>query len=271
MNALSLPKRVTLELTNRCNRACPECPRHKMRYSIGDMPLSIFTRIIDQLPDDTTIVPFFRGESLVHPQFADAMHQLHRFSTVQLATNGDALNASNINAIIASCSFVSLSLHDFGLNHDATEWLMAAENAGVTTQVSILATQIPNGQKQVFIDTWLQWVNRVRIYMEHSHRGFGDTALNLKCLDQPCPKPFEEMAVYWDGKAALCNHDWDNGYPLGDLTTQTVEHVWHSHAYEDVRNLHNDGGRCRIDACKACDYWMVPQLPNHMFGELYTN
>ena len=44
-----MPKRVTIEFTNRCNRACLGCPRNKMTYPIGDMSLSLLNKIVEQL------------------------------------------------------------------------------------------------------------------------------------------------------------------------------------------------------------------------------
>jgi hypothetical protein len=42
---MQYPKRVTIELTNRCNRACIGCPRHKMRYPQGYMTPELFYKI----------------------------------------------------------------------------------------------------------------------------------------------------------------------------------------------------------------------------------
>ena len=64
------PKRVTLELTNHCNLRCVMCPRKYMRGPKGYMSFSLYKNIIGQLAEhrDTALVPFFRGESLLHPR-----------------------------------------------------------------------------------------------------------------------------------------------------------------------------------------------------------
>ena len=262
-----LPNRVTLELTNRCNRACEGCPRHKMAYPLGDMDISLLTDIVEQLPPETVIVPFFRGESLLHPRFADAMEKLRKFNTVQLATNGDYLTMQHQHAITASCSFVSLSLHSLARPRP---FLPAAKNEGVTTQVSILETLLP-ANKMDYVNAWLKCVDRFRIYKEHSHNGFGDITDGGEDVGWACMKPFREMVVYWDGKVALCNHDWGNQHPLGDLNIQSVKKVWNGPAYHRVRKLHSEGFRRKAPSCQDCDFWMVSYLPNKMFGELYTN
>lgn len=272
---MNLPRRVTLELTNRCTRHCYGCPRLKMTYPLGDMSLELLKKILDQLPSDACVIPFFRGESLIHPRFYGMMKLFRRFEDVQIATNGDLLTLDNQNAILKSCSFVSYSLHKFGYPDefmDVVNFLGRARNSDILTQVSILETMILR-DKELFVEKWLKYVDRVRIYVEHSHVGFGDVELKYQQIRGygPCCKPFVDMVVYWDGKVALCNHDWDNHDPLGDLNTQTIKEIWNGSKYQEVRNLHKTGFLKAIESCKNCDYWMTDYLPNKMFGEVYTN
>lgn len=270
-----MPKRVTLELTNKCNRRCRGCPRNKMTYPLGDMSLTLLQRIIEQLPSSTTIVPFFRGESVFNPDFVEALKMLRKFKTVQMATNGDLLTASKKDAILEACSFVSYSLHGPSLPADLidiTQFLDEARSKGLSTQASILETEIPDGYKQTLVDGWLQHVDRFRIYVEHSKDGFGDVDSKYRedHGDWPCTKPFTDMVVYWDGKVALCNHDWDNQEPLGDLNIQTVEEVWNGERYNQIRDFHQTGRRKQLNSCKDCDFWMLEYIPNKMFGEVYS-
>jgi len=276
------PARVTIELSSRCNRLCRGCPRAKMNYPQGDMPLPLFQKVLGQLRNDTVIVPFFRGESLLHPKFEEMMRLLAAggYRTVQLATNGDMLNIKNSAAILSACSFVSFSLHRYDLPHSSlypkiVDFLYGAKLHGVQTQVSILDTMIPEaaGEKERFVQQWLRHADRVRIYAQHSRSGFGDVDRSRYkvCGDRlPCAKPFSETVVYWDGKVALCNHDWDNPSPLGDLNSQTLPDVWTAKPYGEVRRLHRAGKGAQVPSCATCDHWAVQLTPNRMFGELYV-
>ena len=261
----SLPSRVTLELTNRCNRACEGCPRHSMIYPIGDMSITLLTSITDQLTRNVCIVPFYRGEATLNPQFPEAMQILRRFREVQFATNADFLTRSNKKAILGACSFVSVSLHDYLLPHQTRlpAFFYEALDAGVETQLSILDPLVKD--KTGFTEAWLRHVDRVRIYKTHSADGFG----SMKGEEVPtgaCSKPFEEMVVYWDGKAGLCNHDWNNGLNLGDLSTQSIKEVWQGKAYQKVRLEHQEGRRRMVAACRSCCF-----APDQVYGELITN
>lgn len=260
---MHLPKRVTIELTNRCNRNCEGCPRHKMNYPQGDINENLFTEIITQLPNTTTMVPFYRGESTLHRQFSSFLTQLHRFRDVQFATNGDYLTPQNKQAILQNVTFLSLSLHSFLMPHE-TRWLSFLYDclgAGVDTQVSIVDTEVDETHRGRFITEWKQHVNRVRIYETHSQDGFG--SMNCQHPISACSKPFEDMVVYWDGKVGLCNHDWNNQTYLGDLNVQSVEEVWRGLPYEVTRSQQRLGMRGLIPSCRNCSF-----ESNKIYGEV---
>jgi radical SAM protein with 4Fe4S-binding SPASM domain len=230
----------------------------------GYMNPTLFQKIINQLPENTTIVPFFRGESLTHPLFPTYMRQLKQFKTVQLATNGDVITPANQQAILNACTFLSVSLHEFkypnqtrfiGLLYDAL-------GKGLETQVSILETLLPERKRKGFIKAWQKHVNKVRIYKEHSINGFGDI-LNTPQPTTPCHKPFEDMIIYWNGNVGLCNHDWNNSVYLGNLNTQSIKEVYNGSAYMNVRSQHLSGNRCAIATCKDCSF-----NSNKVYGEI---
>ncbi len=264
---MNFPKRVTIELTNRCNRSCQGCPRLKTTYPLGDMDWELFKNIVWELPKETVVVPFFRGEPLLYPTFTHAMDELHKFHEVQLASNGDYLNHDNLKAILRTCTFFSLSLHELRILPTLREMqlLNQLKKTAVITQVSILESLLPIQNKQIFIKNWRIYVDRVRIYHEHSHIGFGDTNLNIEDNGDPCSKLFSDLAIYWDGKTALCNHDWQNHNPIGDVNHQSISEIWSTQTYQNIRNMHNQGKRRSIPSCQNCDYWS-----KQTFGEIYT-
>ncbi len=260
---MQFPKRVTIELTNKCNRACTGCPRHKMIYPQGYMAPELYKNIIAQLPRYTVIVPFFRGESTMHPYFATYMRLLKGFKEVQLATNADYLTPRNQKAILNNCTFISISLHEYKLPYQCKflSFLKDAACRGLETQISIVENMLPKNRHKHFVKMWQRYVDRVRIYKEHSANGFG--CMNLPVTIQACNKPFEDLIVYWDGKVGLCNHDWNNSESLGDLNVQSIRRVWRGLPYQTVRCLHENGLRNQVKVCESCSF-----QPNQIYGEL---
>lgn len=237
-----------------------------MYYPRGNMNLSLLTKITKQLPSETVAVSFFRGEPLLHPQFNEAIRILGKFKKVQLATNGDYLTTPKQKAILDSCTFISLSLHEF-LKPEATSWtgfLFDCQKNGVETQVSILDKLVDPKHHDAFVNDWKQHVDRVRVYASHSGNGFGN--MNNKIVNSTCCKPFTEMIVYWDGHVGLCNHDWNLSFPLGDLNVKSVSQVWRGANYDGVRDLHNIGLRRSVPTCEFCSF-----ENKKVYGELIKN
>lgn len=110
------PKRITIELTNKCNLDCVFCPRRYMESELDFMDKNLFTKIIDEIAKypDTVIVPFFRGESLLHPDFNFFMEYMRKKSerfVVQLATNAVVLDDEKIDVILKNkIDFLSIQM-----------------------------------------------------------------------------------------------------------------------------------------------------------------
>jgi len=271
---MSFPVRVTIELTNNCNRACIECPRNLAPMQTGYMKCSLYRKIIRQLPDETVVVPFFRGESTMHPNFYSLMKELKRFEQVQLASNGDFLHQKRIRkGILENCTFFSVSLHKHLLPESVkhvTDFMWDANLAGLTTQVSIVDCNL--NDKTEFVNNWLDHVDRVRIYRRHSIKSIGDIPDLEHIIDsgEPCRKPFKEIAVYFDGRVALCNHDWNQEFQLGNLNNNTLMSVFNCGAYNFIRHWHSNKQRTSVPSCRNCMGWAEQYIPSGMFGELYT-
>jgi len=236
-----------------------------MDYPVGDMSISLLTKVTKQLPSNIDVVAFFRGEPLLNPHFTEAMTLLEKFNVVQLATNGDYLTKTNRKAILDTCTFVSLSLHEFLFPHQTRfpSFLYECLGAGIETQISILDSLIDESKIARFIREWRLHTDRVRIYKTHSQDGFGNMGV---IVNDRCDKPFEELVVFWDGKVGLCNHDWNGSFPLGDLNKQTINQVWNHSNYAGVRELHEMGLRRAVPTCEFCSF-----RSKKIYGELIKN
>ena len=75
MKKLDFPNRITIELTNQCNVSCSFCPRQKINMEIGFMDIKLYKKIIDEASSHLPVklVLFFRGESMLHPQFIECL------------------------------------------------------------------------------------------------------------------------------------------------------------------------------------------------------
>lgn len=288
-----VPDRITVELTNNCNLSCRMCPRHHMNYALGFMDRDLFARIVDEMHANgvKTLVPFFRGESLLHPHFLEMMeYAKNRGLVIQLATNGVLLHRDTARRIVAlGVDFLSVSVDSIRPDQYASirtgssfhallqgvgtllEERSALCSALPVTQVSAVDIGIDPEEKRQFVDFWLSRVDRVRIYPQHSTNGKFGSLEGVTAGDRkPCLKPFSDMVVYWDGKAAACNHDWDRHEILGDVAARGLLETWRSAEYRELRERHL---RCSFspgEVCSDCDHWAQYYSEEGLIGELYT-
>jgi len=299
---LDFPNRLTLELTNGCNLACVMCPsrlgsgRQGKGYSKGMMGQALFERVVDEasahLP--VALVPFFRGESLLHPKLVPLLAYAKRrgLGPIQLVSNGMLMSARLAQELLdLGLDFVSFSLDtvrpaeyarirrggNFARVMANVEGFIRRRNAGgyaTEVQVSATRTAANAGSIEEFVAHWRGRVERVRIYYEHSadgHPGSLDCPEVPKDMPrQPCHKPFCDLVAYWDGRVAACNHDWQREPALGDLNRQSVAGVWHGAAYEALRQEHLAPERLRDATCRHCDHWKMYYLERPFIGELYV-
>lgn len=291
------PRRITAELTNHCNYRCPMCPsRLGLKKPRGLMPTALFRRIVDQSREHlpVALVPFFRGESLMHPELVRLLDYAvsSGMGPIQLASNGSLLDEPLGQGLLDSgLSFISFSVDTVDpleytqqrpggeldkVRGNIEHFIANRDRGGYSTTVQVSATRTEHnaGSIERFVEFWRGRADRVRIYYEHSKDGHLGS---LDCPElagpmsrRPCHKPFEDMVVYYDGWAGLCNHDWYRADGLGDVAAWGVARVWASEAYQDIRRQHLET-QISDSVCQHCDHWKVSYLEDGLIGELYQD
>ncbi|MEW6667499.1 MAG: radical SAM protein [Thermodesulfobacteriota bacterium] len=279
------PRRITIELSAACNLSCVMCPRRHAGLHGGFMERALFERVVEELGDHELegVVPFFRGEPLLHPEFLEMITRLRQCTPapIQLATNALLLTAELGKALLElGIDFISFSLD--AIHRDTYERIRLGsdfdrvmENVHAflrmrdlsthsRTVVQVSATEGPENERELpdFIRYWKPRVDRVRIYPRHSDGGrygsLSHPAHRRPAAGRvPCRKPFTDFVICADGHAALCNHDWDkNGTnPLGSVMRQSLEEIWKGKSYGEVRLRHLAREWNALNPCGQCDHW----------------
>lgn len=291
------PERVTLELTNSCNLNCVFCPRRVMAKHLGFLDIDLAKRLIDEMAEHlpVSVVPFFRGEPLLHPNWDEILLYMKQrgLGPIQLTTNATLMDEEVAGKLIdIGVDFVSFSLDTLDVEkyenaRQGANYSQVTENISRLLQmkshvgkkypeIQISAIDIPQYRDGMndFVKFWQPKVDRVRIYIEHSQDGHpGSIAEPLPEFDKrlPCRKVFTDMVILWDGEVALCNHDWtrEKGQRIGIVAENSIAEVWLSNRYQEIRTLHQNGSVDDEPLCKHCDHWKMYFLPDGYLGRLY--
>jgi len=238
-----------------------------MEYPIGFMDMALYTKLIDEIAayPDRTLVLFRRGEALLHPEFTGMLNYVKgKFKDIQLATNASLMDKALARNIADCVTFVSFSLElperyqryrqlDYATVLKNVDYFLSV-NKNAKTQVSIVKTDDTSPEDiERFREQWLNKVERVRVYEEHSGDGRFGSLKGPSRSRKPCLKPFNELLIFWDGKIGRCNHDWGEA-PLDSVADKSIKEVWQSRAYQDLRKQHSDLN-IADEVCKNCDSW----------------
>ncbi|WP_147818802.1 radical SAM/SPASM domain-containing protein [Salidesulfovibrio onnuriiensis] len=292
------PTRVTLELTNRCNLNCTFCPRCYMEKERGFLDTALAKELLNEMAGHAPVafVPFFRGESLLHPQWFEilSLAQEKAVGEIQFTTNASLLSSENIERILdLDLAFISFSLDtrdpelynasrrgaDFEKTmQNVLDFVRRRDERGVGTQVQVSAVETPEHKPgmDAFVDYWRPIVDRVRVYVEHSTDGKpGSIDEPLPDFEKrlPCFKPFSDMVVYWNGQVACCNHDWTrlvDGSPLGDVSKDGIAGVWQGEPYVELRKKHLQASLDGVNPCDGCDHWKMYYMKSGYLGRTYA-
>ena len=301
MKKLPFPNRITIELTNQCNVSCKFCPRQVVPMKIGYMESGLFKKIIDEaalhLPIKAVI--FFRGESLLHPEFIELVNYAKNkgIGPIQYATNAFQLTNELSDLLVESgVDFISFSLDtldeevyrksrlsgDLNISIANVKYLCdlcktRLEN-GLTApilQVSTIETEQYMKGQDAFISYWVRYVDIVRVYYEHDDMGKIrnheiETYLRSKVpVRKPCRKVFTDFLIYWNGDLALCNYDWKGAIPQINVRDMSIQEAWDSIEYELIRKMHLDNCFDNNLICTTCEHWRIDYIEDGFLGKMY--
>ena len=191
--------KFVIELTNVCNLKCYMCPRNHIDMKTGYMDTRFWKNIVSMIPEKSTILPFWRGESTLHPFFGEMIRSLSNHDVV-LATNGT--NVDPILYVLNYFNVINVSIHG---QESYEGFLKLKEKANGGKPLVISST----------VDGEARFTAPDRIYERHTINGvWGSIKANPVKQEPPaaCPK-IKETIIAWDGVMGRCSYVWDTSAP----------------------------------------------------------
>lgn len=251
---MNFPQRIVVELTTRCNLSCPMCPRHYAKMKNGYMSKELWKKLIDEISEvspDSIIIPFWRGESLLHPDFVRLMeYALDRSLRIHISTNGHTVSKEQAK-VLARCEFVTFSVHTPAGYIHAKEFLKLKKSGKPIVQISFVKGESTTEAflKDLISIPDIGQFNSVRLYEEHSIDGvFGKSSISSEGPRIYCPKLTDTLVIAFDGTISRCNHVWETEKTI-NLNSIGIRSAWNSPRLEEIRNGYPD------KLCSPCDQW----------------
>lgn len=285
----SLPPAISVELSSRCNLACPECVTGAglLKRENDFISFSLAGKIAAELRGHTLSAWLcFQGEPMIHPRFFDIVDLFGEMNPV-ISTNGHYLSeeaclrlaASPLKKIIISYDGVSPEAYNL--------YRRGGSHVLVTEGISRLTTIIRERGSR--LRTELQFL--LHRGNEHeasavaelaSSLGAGFTIKSMHVLDNKragewipadfgrsryimsagewklaatpargCLRMWTTAVITADGDVVPCCYDKNAGHVMGNLNNQTFRDIWHGKKYNSFRDTVMKS-RSLIDICRNC-------------------
>ena len=159
----------------------------------GDMDLDLVRKLIEEMVDHAPlqIVPFFRGESLLHPLWYPILELIKKrgVGEIQFTTNATRLGENEAKRLLElDIDFISFSMDTLipdlynrirrGSDYsrcvtNVLRFLELRDAMGAKTQIQISAVETEDTKAGMddFVSFWQTKADRVRVYVEHSGDG----------------------------------------------------------------------------------------------------
>lgn len=299
------PLLVDLELSSRCNLACPMCPtvteefiqKRVKPYKKGALDFRLITKIIDEIASKVYALRLsWVGEPTLHPKFIDAIRYAKQkgIKEISFLTNGTKLKLDYFRKVAdAGADWITVSIDGMDKAYNRIRApLRFDETLEKIRQIKHYKDE--NGLSKPAIKIQGVWP-AIRDRAEEFYNTFApivdliafnpliDYLHNDKDIIYEdgftCPQHYQRLVISSNGKAAMCSNDDHVDVIVGDAFKQTIHEIWHGEKMNEIRRIHRQkDGFKSIPACARC-YYPRKALPDEravinkrvIFIENYVN
>ncbi len=271
------PSYLEVELTSRCNLACPFCPQTKLTRPKGDLEHEAFVSLLDRVGDFVFLLNFSGfGEPTLHPRLFEFVRlaKSRGIPRVEIETNGTGLDEAFLDAAFES------GLDILAVNLDALDEAggprfgsvfellrrfsgrRGAEPGGddrpfIVLQRVNMAVAGQDARIQRDFALWHDVADAVVIRPFNSYRGTFDDkrVIDFSPLErQACRKLLASALVLSSGEAVMCEQCFDGPPAEGPAGAPAV--LAESGESAGLRQLRFEQSRGLVgEFCAPCTQW----------------
>lgn len=271
------PWMVQLEAVEGCRMRCGSCGIASIRHptdsggSVSDLremtpelagAVAAQMRLLDWA--DTRIEISGHGEPTMHsdlPGLVRAVRKQHRRVPISIISGGQGLLGRPgpyqrlVDLYDAGVQYIGVTVHDVRMVDRIREVIGLLARHGVEARshpeeynASIMRRIREPGRVIAFLDPPR---TDLMAHLRTRNLAGAASARTADEREQPCARPFRELAVRWDGHVALCQDDWRGEYKCGHVGLDGLGQIWDGDEMTAARR-HLMMGRHDIQLCRGC-------------------
>ena len=282
---LVYPSYVEIETVNACNARCPMCTINDWERNYPVMRDNVFEKISDDLIENKKFlkrVSLYRdGEPLIDKKLHSRINKFYKngIKETSIATNVSLLSEkkstelleSGLGLIIMSIDSLDKTVFEkirVRLKHEqvienATKFFKLRDkiNPECRVWVRMIRQEDNYNEWDNYYNFWKKMASdRDRIYY-HNIFNWGGQLDNFSPVSKsfepnlPCVALWSLMVFFANGDVPLCNVDYNNKYPSGNVMKNSIKEIWNSEIMRERRDWHTSGQKKKISLCENCNVW----------------
>ncbi|MDP3952644.1 radical SAM/SPASM domain-containing protein [Microbacterium sp.] len=276
------PRYFEIETVNACNARCPMCTIDDWDRRDGLMDAALFTKIADEIgahADEVRRVHLYRdGEPLIDKRLATKVAELkgRGVKRVGISTNASLLTETRaeglllagIDEVLLSVDSLDRSVYEsirVGLEFEEVMAnclrfieLRDAMASDCQVWVRMIRQESNKNEWPAYRDFWRERLRPTdRVDYRNLHN-WGAQLVNFRPIAPadtaaPCVALWSLMVIFASGDVPMCNVDYNNKHPLGNVRDSRIADLWRSQTQNARREAHLFGKREGI--CVGCTVW----------------
>jgi len=284
-NLLEFPSYIEIETVNACNARCPMCTINDWERNYPIMNDDVFNKISNELIENKNYlkrISLYRdGEPLIDKKLAQRINKfkLAGINNTSIATNVSLLNKDRSRDILeAGLGLIIMSIDSLQKDvfekirvrlkfeevlENAINFLKLRDKINPNCRVWIRMIRQESNQNEWnnYYNFWKKYASeKDRIYY-HNIFNWGGQLENYKSIEKsfepnlPCVALWSLMVIFANGDVPLCNVDYNNKFPTGNVMKNSIKEIWQSKVLNERREMHMSKNKKKISICENCNVW----------------
>lgn len=285
---LRFPKYFEIETVNTCNARCSMCTIEEWVRKTPLLKDELFAKIADEIcahSADVNRVSLYRdGEPLLDKKLASRIAYLKQGNVkkVGISTNvalldenrGTDILKAGLDEIILSIDSLDKTTYENirsrlkfdEVMENAQRFIELRDRLNPKTQIWMrMIRQESNKDEwpeyEAFWRSKLKSSDRVNYHNLHNWGGQLNNFTPIASTTEgsvPCIALWSLMVIFADGRVPLCNVDYNDKHPTGNIADSSIEEIWSNKIMEHRRLLHLTDKKSQIVMCENCNVWDEP-------------
>lgn len=282
---LGFPRYLEIETVNACNAGCPMCTIADWKRKFSPMKDDLFNRICSEITEHASQVKrvtlYRDGEPLLDKKLAERVALLKKggIKATSISTNVSLLSELKSKELLkAGLDIIIMSIDS--LKKDVYERIrkgLKFEEVMENAHCFIGLRNKIRPETQIWLrmirqkDNLQEWPDYQRYWLKvlgpmdrvyyHNIFNWGGQLTGFEPVSVsfepyfPCVALWSLLVIFSNGDVPLCNTDYNNKYPLGNVASSSIKELWQSKLMQERRKLHLEDKKGSISICSNCNVW----------------